>query len=330
MKDIIERFCGAYGLGRPTAEPRPVSGGLLHTMYRVETESGRYAIKVLNPEIMQRETALQNMINSEKVSHALEPVVSLVAAKEFDGKHVIELDGTWFMVFEWLDGAAVFAPDITKEHCAKIGQVLGKIHTGDVQVDGVEPEAECRDVFDWNGLLEQTKLAEADCHAALEEYLPELLRLDAETVEALKKLSKHQVISHRDLDPKNVMWWEGQPCLIDWEAVGYVNPFQELVEVLNYWITEEGGFHNFEKFKALMTEYSVSMELESVDWDIVLAAGFDGMLGWLEYNIKRAAGLCGSGAEERKNGEQQVFGTIAELKRQKVQQKQLKSWLRAW
>lgn len=330
MKDIIERFCNAYGLGRLTTEPQPVSGGLLHTMYCVETESGRYAIKVLNPEIMQRETAMQNMINSEKVSQALKQTVPLVAAKEFDGKRVVESDGICFMVFDWLDGASVFAPDITAEHCKKIGQVLGKIHAADVQVAGMEQKSEVRDMFDWENLLEAWRSYEKSssvAQEALTEFLPELIKLDAGTVAALKELSNYQVISHRDLDPKNVMWQGEQPYLIDWEAAGYVNPYQEIVEVLNYWITDEESGYDYEKFTALMKEYVKNIDTASVNWDTVLKSGFDGMLGWLEYNVKRAAGLTGCDEADRFAGVEQVCGTLAEIKRQRAQIMQLKKWL---
>jgi hypothetical protein len=45
--------------------PISVTGGLLHRMYALQTTSGRYAIKALNPEIMYRPTALQNRILRE-------------------------------------------------------------------------------------------------------------------------------------------------------------------------------------------------------------------------------------------------------------------------
>ena len=310
----MKNFCENYGLGGVLAL-RPVSGGLLHKMYRVETTSGIYAVKVLNPEIMQRPTALQNTINSEKVAHAMESVVPLVAAKEFNGAHVVEHDGSWFMVFDWLKGASVFAPDITVEHCAEMGELLGKIHAADVEVEGMEPEAEVRDVFDWENL------------PVPEGYLPELLALDAEVVHALKISSSHKVISHRDLDPKNVMWQGNQPYIIDWEAAGYVNPFQELVEVINYWITETDGSYNFEKLSVLMAAYKVYKEARFVDWDTVLLRSFDGILGWLEYNMRRAAGITGEDVADRKEGKKQVEGTIAEIKRQKAQMEELRSWL---
>ena len=313
----MKNFCENYGLGGVLAL-RPVSGGLLHKMYRVETTSGIYAIKVLNPEIMQRPTALQNTVNSEKVAHALENIVPLVAAKEFNGAHVVKYDGSWFMVFDWLEGASVFAPDITVEHCAKIGELLGKIHTADVEIEGMEPETEVRDVFDWEKLCKAMPCGERGFVSALNDFLPELLALDADVVHALKISSSHKVISHRDLDPKNVMWQGNQPYIIDWEAAGYVNPFQELVEVINYWITEIDGSYNYDKLTVLMDAYKAFKEVRFVDWDTVLLRSFDGILGWLEYNMRRAAGMTGEDVADREEGKKQVEGTIAEIKNQRA------------
>ena len=74
--------------------------------------------------------------------------------------------------------------------------------------------------------------------------------------ESQVKLAGYQVISHRDLDPKNVMWKEKNPYIIDWEAAGYVNPYQELVEVLNYWIVDAEGTYDYGMFQALIKAYT--------------------------------------------------------------------------
>jgi len=327
MKELIEKFCVEYDLGVVITIPKQVSGGLLHTMYRVETETGCYAVKILNPEIMQRPAALQNMINSEKVSHVLENVVPLVAAKEFNGNHVVELDGTWFMVFDWLNGASVFAPEITMEHCAKIGEVLGKIHAADVDVAGMELSAEVRDVFAWEKLCKAMSFGEQGWISEIKEFLPELLELDKEVTHALKISSSHQVISHRDLDPKNVLWQNGKPYIIDWEAAGYVNPFQELIEVINYWTNSLDGRYDYKKIATLIEAYRAYKEIMFVDWDTVLLRSFDGMLGWLEYNMRRAAGLLGNDEADREEGKKQVEGTIVEIRNQRTKMEELRSWL---
>jgi len=322
MRDKIKAFCKAFGLGTVNSEIRPVSGGLLHTMYRVETETGMYAVKVLNPEIMQRPEALQNMVNSEKIAQALEGLVPVVAAKKLNGAHVVEYGGSWCMVFEWLEGTSVFAPEITTKHCAKIGELLGIIHAADMKIEGMEPETEVRDVFAWEKLCGTAKIS------ALEAFLPELSALDAEVVRALRSLSFRKVISHRDLDPKNVMWQGDNPYIIDWEAAGYVNPYQELAEALNYWITDADGNYNFEKFAALMQAYTTQVDIRGVDWETVLLCSFDGILGWLEYNMRRAAGVLGNDDADRAEGRKQTGCTIAEIKRQKMQMVRLVTWLK--
>ncbi len=44
------------------------------------------------------------------------------------------------------------------------------------------------------------------------------------------------MISHTDLDRKNVIWQKNVPFIIDWEASGYINPTIELIQVawVNY------------------------------------------------------------------------------------------------
>ena len=171
-----------------------------------------------------------------------------------------------------------------------MGDVLGRIHRSDVRIPGVEPETDLRQPFDWS-LVEDGRVA----------------AWDAAALEGLRRLRAVQVISHRDLDPKNVLWQGMQPCIIDWEAAGYVNPWQELIELLNYWADDE------EKARAMIAAYGAHRTLHEADWDAALAAGMDGMLGWLHYNLRRAKGMEGSTPQDRTEGEAHVRGTLAEL-----------------
>lgn len=78
----IEKLFKNYNLGNLKRELEMVTGGLMHKMYHVSTDQGEYAIKLLNPSIMKRTEALQNMINSEIVSNALISVIPLIAANK--------------------------------------------------------------------------------------------------------------------------------------------------------------------------------------------------------------------------------------------------------
>lgn len=40
------------------------------------------------------------------------------------------------------------------------------------------------------------------------------------------------------------MWKNDVPYIIDWEAAGYINPYEELIQILNYWIVDENQNYN--------------------------------------------------------------------------------------
>ncbi len=59
--------------------------------------------------------------------------------------------------------------------------------------------------------------------------IDKLINWNSRINEANYKLSEFMVVSHRDLDPKNVMWYQDIPFFIDWEAAGYVKPIPRAV-----------------------------------------------------------------------------------------------------
>lgn len=145
--------------------------------------------------------------------------------------------------------------------------------------------------------------------------------------EANLVLSEDMVLSHRDLDPKNVMWNQGTPYFIDWEAAGYTNPYHELLEVLNYWSVDGNGELDKDKFHTLLNAYRKYMSTVTVAWDYVLDSGYEGMLGWLEYNLRRALGIESLDEAERKLGEEQIVGTIAALEHYDKQKVTILKWI---
>lgn len=327
MQTGIEKICLQYNLGTLLQEPTKVTGGLLHQMYHVVTDQGEYAIKILNPDIMKRSTALPNMINSELVTNQFKGIIPLVAAKSFEGKHVIEYEGAYYIIFDWMEAASVFEPEITTEHCAQIGTVLGQIHAANIQVPSVIKDELRRETYKWKVYLEKARKEHEACYVLLKENLPDIVKWDEGVVNNLSKLSQCQVISHRDLDPKNVLWKDNMSYVIDWESAGYVNPYQELVEVLNYWIVNSEGKYNKDKFISLMKAYTKNVNIDGVNWQAVLKCSYDGMLGWLEYSVKRTLGIEGSGTQDKQEGLRQTESTIRGLKMYEMQMDILLEWM---
>ena len=301
-------------LGTIVDEPTQVTGGLMHKMYRVNTDNGTYAVKVLNPEIMKRPVALHNTINSEKIAACFQAIIPVVSALEIDEKQIHELGGSYYMVFDWVEGTSIFPPKITTENCSAIGDVLGKIHSTNLSIEGVSPEEGETKMFAWDKYGESLQGYETEGWASrLKKALPDVKAWNQAACDVREILTKTMVISHRDLDPKNVLWNGNTPWIIDWEAAGYVNPYQELLEVVNYWADNGKGDLLKEHFDALLDAYTQYVKLENVDWAAVFAGSYMGMLGWLEYNVKRALALEAETADDIQLGKEQVLGTIREL-----------------
>lgn len=326
----FHHIASVLNLGEIIREPVRVNGGLLHKMYRITTSGGEFAVKVLNPEIMKRPEALANMIRSERIARSFAEVIPLISAMERDGNAVLYSEGEYVLVFPWLEGSKISGAEITPSHCKVIGKTLGKIHQKNIQIEGVTAEEDAFPMFAWDDLTERIHHRtdrEHEWITAYENALDDITEWNKKACESEPYLLERQVISHRDLDAKNVMWQGAQAYVIDWESAGYVNPFQELLEVINAWADDGNGMTDREKCKALMQEYSRYNEIGSADWAAVFCGSYIGMLGWLAYNMKRALGLETSDEEEAALGEEQVAMTIRELYCWQDKLSRMKEWL---
>lgn len=324
----MNRLIEYLKLGTVVKEIEQVTGGLLHKMYRVNTNKGVYAVKVLNPEIMKRPTALHNTVNAERIAAAFKTMIPVVAALDIGGKQIHELNGAHYMIFDWVEGASIFPPRITMENCYAIGQVLGKIHQKKLAIDGVTPEEDGTAMFAWDKYRELLQGYEnEDWAIRYQAAVSDIKSWNQAACDAGEVLAKTLVISHCDLDPKNVIWDRNVPLIIDWEAAGYVNPYQEFLEVVNYWADDGNGGLLKEHFDAILDAYAQYMKLQNVDWNAVFAGSYMGMLGWLEYNVKRALGIETTTADEVQLGKEQVLGTIQALYDYQEKVLMMKKWL---
>ena len=111
----IEKFCSKYDLGN-VINISKLSGGLMHKMFKVETDKGIYCVKVLNPEVMSRNDAYNNFVVSEKISHFVKDNgIDVSCALEIDGNYVIKMDNTYYMVFEFIFGKTLKDNDINQK-----------------------------------------------------------------------------------------------------------------------------------------------------------------------------------------------------------------------
>ena len=146
----IEKFCEKYGFGK-VINITKITGGLMHKMFKIETDKGAYCVKVLNPKVMPRKEAYGNFVVSEPVSNlAKKNGIPVPSALNIEGNYLTKLDDMYYMVFDYVEGKSLKDDEITVEYCKKIGNVLAHIHSLDYKEIGLEPNVvEYKRLYDW-------------------------------------------------------------------------------------------------------------------------------------------------------------------------------------
>ena len=312
---LFNKICDESKLGEIIGVPVSISGGLLHKMYAIETDKGKYAVKILNPQIMLRPDAMMNYINSERVANLVSKKVPAVPAKIIYGNFIQTIDSQFYIVFDWIESIPLNSSVINSSHSEKMGSILADIHSTDFSELHLKKDlATHEQSVNWKYYIQQGQKSNAEWVESLIEIVDKLYEWSALAYKANRVLSTNLVISHRDLDPKNVLWNKDNPVIIDWEAAGYVNPMHELIETAIYWSKDKTENIVKERFFAFINGYKKRNGETQADWSTVLENGFSGKLGWLEYNLKRSLWIECTDGEEQKMGTTEVVGTIKEIK----------------
>ena len=320
---LLEKLCKEYNLGELTQSPTRLTGGFTHKMYSLFTTQGKSAVKLLNPFIMKRESAMNNYRIAEGFERALEQTdIPILPALTIAGKKMQCMDGQYFYLYDWYEGKALKSEEITQYHCEKIGGILAKIHGLKLPkeiADGQESAPDCsveryeREELhiDWDGYIEKLFETNPELSELLRGNRGLLYESQDKGNEAVKKLPKTVALCHNDMDSKNVLW-RGEECrIIDLECLSYSSPVMELYELALCWSGYEVCNIDFNLFQSFIRAYENAGGTVPTDWETVYYSN-NGRLEWLEYNVKRALGIeCSE--EEIALGIGQVKETIAHV-----------------
>ncbi len=297
--DKFTEICGQLGLGKLTAPPEALSGGFMHKMYSLNTEQGKYALKLLNPYIMQRDTAMENFRQAEILEAKLEGRgLPILPALTFHGKKMQETGGQYYYLFEFFDGKALQNSEIEISHCEEMGRTLARIHEIErrrekVQIDEIHGN--------WAYYMEMLSGQNQELWELMRENVELVLDCERKGNAALGRLPETVTICHNDMDSKNVLWRGGEYRIIDLECLSWESPCLELYDLALNWAGYEECAIDGDKLRAVVRAYGDGGGRLPEDWECLYEAELVAKLDWLEFNLKRTLGLEG-GAEDKQLG----------------------------
>ena len=114
------------------------------------------------------------------------------------------------------------------------------------------------------------------------------------------------------MDPKNVMWKNGEPVVIDLECLDYGNPVSSAIQLSLQWSGITLCDFDAEKQKAFFEGYFEAYDNGFRNYKSVFGLTYT-WIEWLEYNIQRALGSC-QDKSEQELGLTEVKNTINRIK----------------
>ena len=319
-ENLISRICKLYNLGRLKGDVRAVQGGLIHKMWHIQTTQGEYAIKELNLKIQELDSNIssENSIQktyelTESIAQAfLESGIPAVAALKAGNEYVSKIADKLVIVFEWVEGTILPVQAVSKGQAFLIGKTLAKIHKTNLVVPDLNTNS--LPTFSsghWGTLFEKFLGKFPESGSWLSKEL--VLDWNKKAKDIIQTLERHLIVSHGDIDQKNVIWKDSMhPFIIDWESAGQVNPGLELMDAALNWGGLVSGDVDEGSTKAFLDGYkSEGIEIIESGEDL-LSACIIKWLPWLEFNMQRAVNLDND-SEEQRLGFSQTQNTLRNL-----------------
>lgn len=345
---IISELMKKCGLGIVDLPIELVSGGCSHRMYKVATDCGVYAVKRLNPNIMSRADAHDNFARAEKIEQILEKEdIPIVPAIMVNGRKMQNVEGNFFYIFRWQEGSITDWNNISSEKCNIAGSILGKIHAVSPKnaissknvisqknttslkntispQNAVSQKPEISRI-NWHEYVSRANEERSEIAPVLSDNENLLIYAEQELNKARAALPDIMCMSDADLDPKNIMWENGKPWVIDLECLDYENPVDNALQLALQWSGIVTCDIDIEKMLAFFDGYLKAYDNGFRAYSKVYGLAYT-WVEWLEYNIKRALGEC-IDEEEKLLGVSETKNTINRIKYAHKMEKEIKAAL---
>lgn len=287
-----------------------VHGGFANRVYRLDTDQGSFAVKELNLVDRRWTYRVEDVFRFERAAFAAGiPMPEPISASHHT------------LVHRWVEGEKLPEAPVSAEYAFEIGEILARIHALDIpwtQVPVEDPVPR-----DWPELAARAAATGQPWADELASHVETFLEI-ARFVDTCERPGP-VVLTHRDIQPWNLLTKERRPVVLDWELSGMLDLSGELGSTALS-IAKGCGFDDIKPsiFRSVLDGYVAgdgTLPPSGPSWFVFMIGGW---LGHTRWNILRClAGVeAGTGPdlalshEAVRNGVRglpDLFGRLPEL-----------------
>lgn len=256
-----------------------VHGGFANRIYRLDTDQGSFAVKELNLGDHRLTYRVEDVFRFERAAFAAGiPMPEPISASPDT------------LVHRWVEGEKVPEAPVSEAYAFEVGEILARIHGLDVEwTHGSIDEPTARD---WPELAERAAATGQTWADELASHVETFLAI-AHFVDTCERPGP-VVLTHRDIQPWNLLAREGRPVVLDWELSGLLDLAGELGSTALS-LAKGPGFDDIEPtiFRSVLDGYVAAggkLPAPGPSWFVFMIGGW---LGHTRWNVLR----CLAGVE---------------------------------
>lgn len=250
-----------------------VHGGFANRMYRLDTDQGSFAVKELNLVDRRWTYRVEDVFRFERAAFA----AGIPMPEPISADHDT-------LVHRWVEAEHVPEAPVAAEYAFEIGEILARIHALDVawtHAPSEEPTSR-----DWPELAARAAATGQPWADELASHV-ETFGAIADFVDTCERPGP-VVLTHRDIQPWNLLARKGRPVVLDWELSGTLDLSGELGSTALS-LAKGPGFDGIEPaiFRTVLDGYVAgggTLPPAGPSWFVHLIGGW---LGHTRWNILR-------------------------------------------
>jgi aminoglycoside phosphotransferase (APT) family kinase protein len=266
-------------LGAPIGPMIRVHGGFANRMYRLDTGQGSFAVKELNLVDRRWTYRVEDVFRFERAAFA----AGIPMPEPISASHDT-------LVHRWVEGETVPEAPVPAAYAFEIGEILARIHALDVAWTHVPVEDPTS--RDWPELAARATATGQPWAGELASHVESFLAI-AHFVGTCERPGP-VVLTHKDIQPWNLLAREGRPVVLDWELSGMLDLSSELGSTALS-LAKGPGFDDIKAaiFRSVLDGYVAgggALPPSGPSWFVFMIGGW---LGHTRWNILR----CLAGVE---------------------------------
>ena len=297
-------------LGVPVGPPTRVHGGFANRMYRLDTDRGSFAVKELNLADRRWPYRVEDVFRFERTAFAAGiPMPEPIAASQD------------VLVHRWVEGEKVPEEPVSASFAFEIGEILARIHA--LAVEWTHEPVEEPTPQDWPELAERAVATGQPWADELASHVETFLAI-AQFVDTCERPGP-VVLTHRDIQPWNLLARDGRPMVLDWELSGLLDLSGELGSTALS-LAKGPGFDDIEPaiFRAVLDGYVAAggvLPPSGPSWFVFMLGGWLGHTRWsilrclsgIEASTGPDLALSQEAARNGVRGLPELFGRLSDL-----------------